>query len=73
MSHTKVNADALNAADISTSMCSSESDNNLDINGDRNGHQRQTNLITPRNEEQVVVNINHAWPSSKLNQDDQII
>ena len=70
--------DALNAsghiaADISTSMRSSQSDNNLDINGDHDDDHRQTILITPRNEEQVVVNINHAWPSSKLNQDDQII
>ncbi|KAK2651219.1 hypothetical protein Ddye_018708 [Dipteronia dyeriana] len=60
LSRAKVNVDAVNAsahtaADISTSMCSSESDNNLDINGVHDDdHQRQINLITPRNEAQVM-------------------
>ncbi|KAH7576556.1 hypothetical protein ACOSQ2_003043 [Xanthoceras sorbifolium] len=68
---TKVNVNAVNAAsDISTSLCSSESDNNMTVNGD--DHQitmpssedhHQIN-ITPRNEEQVVVNIGHASPDS---------
>ncbi|TXG55651.1 hypothetical protein EZV62_020907 [Acer yangbiense] len=71
LSHAKVNVDAVNAsghtaADISTSMCSSESDNNLDINGDHDDHQRQINLITSRNEEQVVVNINHGPPLNSI-------
>ncbi|KAK0586023.1 hypothetical protein LWI29_038154 [Acer saccharum] len=44
LSHAKVNVDAVNAcrhtaADISTSMCSSESDNNLDMNGDHGDDQ----------------------------------
>ncbi|KAK2651193.1 hypothetical protein Ddye_018682 [Dipteronia dyeriana] len=64
-SHAKVNVDAVNAsghtaADISTSMCSSESDNNLDIDGNQDDDHSQINLITPKNEEQVVVNINHG-------------
>ncbi|KAI9176406.1 hypothetical protein LWI28_002426 [Acer negundo] len=71
LSHTKVNVDAVNAsghtaAEISTPMCSSESDNNLDINGDHDDDHRQINLITPRNEEQVVVNINHGPPLNSI-------